>query len=63
MAFRNAIVIGLVSALGFIGCETNDGPAEDVGEALDEAGENTADAIEDACEEAKEGADAEDTDC
>jgi hypothetical protein len=63
MACRNAILIAIVSALGFVGCEMNDGPAEDAGEALDEAAENTANAVEDACEDAKEGVDAEDTDC
>ena len=63
MAFRNAILIAIVSTLGFVGCESNDGPAEDAGETLDEAAENTADAVEDACEDAKEGVDAEDTDC
>lgn len=70
MAYRKLILIGLASTLGFIGCEANDGAAENAGEALDEAGEemkdagqDAANAVEDACEDAKEGVDAEDTDC
>lgn len=44
------------------GCE-NDGPAEEAGEALDNAITDAGNAVEDACEDVKEGAGADDTDC
>jgi predicted small secreted protein len=70
MRIHHLLLIGIVAAFGISGCETDDGPAEEMGEALDETGEDIQDAakdagnaVEDACEDVKEGADAEDTDC
>jgi hypothetical protein len=64
-----AIVTG-VGGFGIAGCDSNDGPAEEMGQALDETGEDVQDAaedagnaVEDACEDAKEGVDADDKDC
>jgi len=44
-------------------CEKNDGPVERAGERVDEVTTDVGNAIEDKCEEMKEGAGAEDTDC
>ena len=58
--------IGLIALLlgslaGMTACSQND--AEDLGEKLDKTVTDTGNAIEDACEEVKEGVDAKDTDC
>lgn len=70
MSIRKLLLISIVSAFAVTGCDTDDGPAEKAGESLDNAGDAIADsardvgnAIEDKCEEIKENADAEDTDC
>jgi hypothetical protein len=41
----------------------SDGPAEDAGEEFDRVVEDAGNAIEDACEDVKETADAKDKDC
>ena len=41
----------------------NDNDAEDAGETMDEMANDAGNAVEDACEDVKEGANAEDTDC
>jgi len=41
----------------------SDGPAEDAGEELDNAMTEAGNAVEDACEDIKEGANADDKDC
>ena len=63
MKIHQLLLVAIVAAFGLAGCETSDGPAEEMGEAVDETGENVKDAAEDACEDVKEGVDAEDTDC
>ena len=70
MRIHHLVLLAIVAAFGATGCDANDGPAEEMGEALDNTGENVREAandagnaIEDACEDAKEGVDAEDTDC
>jgi len=40
-----------------------DGEAENTGEKLDEMATDAGNAVEDACEDVKEGVDAEDKDC
>lgn len=45
-----------------VACERQ-GPAERAGEKIDEAATDVANAAEDACEDAKEAAGADDTDC
>jgi len=52
----------LLTAFLMVACERQ-GPAERVGEQIDETAEDVANAAEDACENAKEAANAEDTDC
>jgi len=51
------------AAAFFLQACQQDGPFEEAGENIDEAVEDTGDAIENACEEAKEAAGAEDEDC
>lgn len=70
MKMHHLLLLAIIAAFGMSGCDTNDGPAEEMGEALDDTGENVQEAandagnaVEDACEDAKEGVDAEDTDC
>jgi len=52
------LLTGILAA----GCD-NDGPMENAGEAIDEAATDIGNAAEDACEDVKEGAGAEDTNC
>lgn len=49
-----ALLLGL-GAVGLAACE-NEGPAERLGEAVDEAAESTGEALEEAGEEMEEGA-------
>jgi predicted small secreted protein len=70
MRIHQLLLIAIVAAFGVSGCDRDEGPAEEMGEAIDDAGENiqdaaedAGDAIEDACEDVKEGVDADDTDC
>lgn len=51
----------LLLALGLTACSDN--KAEDAGEKIDEVMTDTGNAIEDACEEVKEGVKAKDTKC
>ncbi|QJR82303.1 hypothetical protein CA267_016880 [Alteromonas pelagimontana] len=48
-------------ALSLSACDQ--GPAEDAGEELDDVVTDTGNAVEDACEDAKEGMDTKDQDC
>tara|TARA_R110000868_G_scaffold4665_1_gene29083 strand:- start:1016 stop:1210 length:195 start_codon:yes stop_codon:yes gene_type:complete len=61
--FKNLGLIALVLAsLGSVtACSDND--AEDMGEKLDKTVKDAGNAVEDACEDLKEGVDAKDTDC
>lgn len=54
-------LIMAVAALGLAGCE--DGPAESAGEKIDNTMTEMGNKVEDACEDAKEGMGAEDSDC
>lgn len=70
MHIAKLMLLLIVGSFALAGCDRDEGPAEEAGEAMDEAGEqleetaeNTGNAIEDACEDVKEGVDAEDTDC
>ncbi len=45
--------VGLVTT----GCDDNDGPVEDMGEAIDEAADDAGDAIEDAADEVEDAVD------
>lgn len=37
----------MIASLTFLGCERQEGPAEEVGESLDEAAEEAGEAVED----------------
>ncbi|MGH8168784.1 MAG: hypothetical protein ACREQ1_16210 [Woeseiaceae bacterium] len=63
MKMHHLLLVAIVAAFGLAGCDTNDGPVEEMGEAVDETGEDAQDAVKDTCEDVKEGVDAEDTDC
>jgi len=70
MKIHHLLLLSIVTAFGVAGCDSDDGPAEEMGQALDDTGEDIEDAaedagnaVEDACEDAKEGVDADDTDC
>lgn len=70
MNIAKLLLIMTVASFAAVGCDTDDGEAENLGESIDNAGESISDAandagnaIEDACEDVKEGANADDTDC
>lgn len=54
-------LIVMTAVFGLAAC--NDGGAEDAGEKVDEVMTDAGNAVEDACEDVKEGVKAEDTDC
>lgn len=56
------VFIATAALVGVAGCERQ-GPAERAGESLDKAATDIGNAIEDKCEEAKEGLGADDTRC
>lgn len=62
MSTRFVLLTLLLTAILAVACEQK-GPAEEVGEKIDEAVEDVADAAKEACEEAKKAAGADDTDC
>nr|WP_183410080.1 hypothetical protein [Litorivivens lipolytica] len=57
------IALMLISLTTLSGCEREEGPMEEMGENMDEAATDFGNAVEDTCEDAKEGAGAKDTDC
>lgn len=64
MNMRNSMTLAAMTLAAFlaVGCE-RDGPMENAGEEIDEAATDVGNAVEDACEDVKEGANADDTDC
>ncbi len=61
---RTTQLLAVVCVCGWLAaCDSNDGPVERAGERVDETATDVGNAIEDKCEEAKEQAGAEDTDC
>ncbi|BDF95157.1 MULTISPECIES: hypothetical protein [Pseudoalteromonas] len=54
-------VIALFASFFIMGCEDNH--AEEAGERIDEAVTDVQNKVEDACEEVKEGVNAEETNC
>lgn len=52
----------MAAVFTFSAC-SEDGPAEEMGENIDEMTQDTGNQIEDMCEDAKEGMNANDTDC
>lgn len=60
--FKN---IGFLVVLLFAitACDSNDGPLEKAGQSVDNAATDMGNTVEDACEDAKEGVGAKNTDC
>jgi hypothetical protein len=50
----SVLSVGLLTTSG---CDDNDGPVEDMGEAIDEAADDAGDAIEDAADEVEDAVD------
>ncbi|WP_320838381.1 hypothetical protein [Zhongshania sp.] len=61
-AFKN-IGFLLVMLFAITACDSSDGPLEEAGQSVDEAATDMGNAMEDTCEDAKEGMGAKDTDC
>lgn len=60
---KNSLKILAVLPLVFALNACGDGEAEEAGEEIDEMVTDAGNAVEDACEEVKEGMDAKDEDC
>ncbi len=54
-------VFGFVAILSLFGC--SEGPAEEAGKKIDEVVTDGKNALEDACEDIKQAADAQDSNC
>lgn len=70
MTIPKLLLLVTIASFAIAACDTNDGMAEKAGEALDKTGAeidkaatDLGNAVEDACEDVKEGAGAKDTDC
>lgn len=70
MNISELLLVVTVASFSIASCDSDDGVAESAGKAMDQTGEkieqaaiDTGNAIEDACENVKESADAADTDC
>jgi hypothetical protein len=61
--FKNLLSIALSALFVLSLAACSDGPAEDAAEEFDTVVEDAGNAIEDACEETKEALDAKDEDC
>lgn len=61
--FKKLAQLLLIATFAFSVAACGDGDAEEAGEELDEMVTDAGNAVEDACEDVKEGVDAEDTDC
>ena len=63
ISFKHFSKIVAVSAFTLLLAACGDGEAEDAGEKLDEMVTDAGNAVEDVCEDVKEGVDAKDKDC
>ncbi len=61
--FAGVVLATFLLALPLAGCDRNQGPFEEAGEKMDEAATDFGNSVEDACEDMKEGMNAEDKDC
>lgn len=55
MSKLKLLLIMCVFSVPLAGCESNDGPAEEMGERIDDAAENAGDGLEDAADDMEEG--------
>ncbi|GAB2878380.1 hypothetical protein ACCI51_08900 [Microbulbifer echini] len=53
----------MLSVFALAACDINEGPAEELGESVDQTADKIGNSVEDACEEVKEGVQAKDTNC
>ncbi len=51
MKYFNMLLLMFVFAMPLAGCDTNDGKAEEFGENIDDAFDNTKDGVEDAADD------------
>ncbi|WP_405240626.1 hypothetical protein [Lentisalinibacter orientalis] len=70
MNIAKLLLLLTVASFTVTACDSNDGAAENAGEAIDKTGQkikdvakDTGNAIEDACEDIKDSVNADDTDC
>ncbi|GGF54575.1 hypothetical protein [Alteromonas lipolytica] len=63
LKLADVLKMTLIAAFACTVIACGDGEAEDAGEAIDQAVTDAGNAVEDACEDVKEGMKAEDTDC
>ena len=56
-------VVIVLAMLALSACDSDDGAAERMGAAIDEAASNTADTLREACEEARDAVGAADRNC
>lgn len=63
MHIAKMLLLLTIGSFAIAGCDRDEGPVEETREAMESTGEQIEDSAEDACEEMKEGVDAEDTDC
>ena len=54
MTMFKRLMLMMMFALPLAACDTNDGPAEEMGEKLDSAAEETGDAMDDAADEVED---------
>ncbi|MCP8900086.1 hypothetical protein [Gilvimarinus xylanilyticus] len=54
MTMFKRLMLMMMFALPLAACDTNDGPAEEMGENLDNAAEETGDAMDDAADEVED---------
>lgn len=57
LAILGTFAFATTPAFMLVGCDTNDGVAEEAGEAIDDAADNTGDAIDDAVDEVDDAVD------
>ncbi|AXR06968.1 hypothetical protein [Salinimonas sediminis] len=63
LSYKNLLKTLLVAGFAFSLAACDDGGAENAGEKLDEAVNDAGNAVEDTCEDVKEGMKSEDEDC
>ncbi len=51
------LLLAIASSFLMLGCDRNEGPAEDMGESVDEAMDDAGDAMEDAGDEVEDAVD------
>jgi len=63
MKFAKAFSLIAIMLLSLTACDRDEGGMEEMGEKMDEAATDFGNAVEDGCEDMKEGVNADDTDC